>query len=223
VLVPIVLGLLLAAGIGTARQGTHVRTAAKPRPSQDPPNAIKHDESPPLRSLASKPDKGRNDHQERKIPVPPGSDGPDTVRQSSVVQTSAPTPGANFNGIAAVNSLPPDANGAAGPNNYVQIVNQSFAVYSKTGVVQYGPVTTNTLFSGFGGDCETYDDGDATVVYDRAADRWVISQFAVSGSSYYQCVAVSKTGDPTGAYWRYAFQYNDFPDYPKLGVWPDAY
>ena len=43
VLVPIALGLLVAAGIGTARQGAHVRAAAKPRPSQDPPNAIKHE------------------------------------------------------------------------------------------------------------------------------------------------------------------------------------
>jgi hypothetical protein len=225
VVVPIVLGLLVAAGIGTARQGGHAQQAAKPnpRPSNDPPKAIKHDESPPLRSLASKPPKGRNDHQERKIPVPLGSDGADPVKQSNLVQTSSPTPGVNFDGVAAVDSLPPDPNGAVGPNNYVQIVNQSFAIYSKTGVKLYGPVTTNTLFTGFGGDCEDFNDGDATVVYDRAADRWVISQFAVSGFSYLQCVAVSKTGDPTGAYWRYAFGYDDFPDYPKLGVWPDAY
>jgi hypothetical protein len=223
VVVPIALGLLVAAGIGTARQAGHARPSDKPRHSKDPPKAIKHDESPPLRSLASKPPKGRNDHQERKIPVPLGSDGADPVKQSSLVQTSAPTPGVNFDGISAVDSLPPDPNGAVGPNNYVQIVNQSFAVYGKTGVKLYGPVTTNTVFSGFGGDCEDNNDGDATVVYDRAADRWVISQFSVSGLSYFQCVAVSQTGDPTGAYWRYAFEYNDFPDYPKLGVWPDAY
>jgi hypothetical protein len=225
VLVPIVLGLLVAAGIGTARQGSHSVANGKPKPrhSPDPPQAVKHDESPPIHYLRSKPPKGRNDHQERKIPVPLGSTGADPVRQSSPVQTSSPTPGSSFNGISAVDSLPPDPNGAVGPNNYVQIVNESFAVYSKTGVKQYGPVTTNTLFTGFGGDCETYNDGDATVVYDRAADRWVISQFAVSGSNYYQCVAVSTTADPTGSYYRYAFQYDSFPDYPKLGVWPDAY
>jgi hypothetical protein len=223
VLVPLALGLLVAAGIGTARQGGSARPADKPRHSKDPPKAIKHDESPPLRSLASKPLKGRNDHQERKIPVPLGSDGADPVKQSSLVETSSPTPGVSFDGVSAVDSLPPDPNGAVGPNNYVQIVNQSFAVYSKAGEKQYGPVTTNTLFTGFGGDCEVNNDGDATVVYDRAAERWVISQFSVSGLSYLQCVAVSTTGDPTGAYWRYAFEYNDFPDYPKLGVWPDAY
>ena len=89
----------------------------------------------------------------------------------------------------------------------------------------YGPVNSNTLWSGFGGGCETNNDGDATVKYDRAADRWVISQFSVTTTPYLQCVAVSTTGDPTGSYYRYAFDYGpaQFPDYPKLGVWPDAY
>jgi len=52
-----------------------------------------------------------------------------------------------------------------------------------------------------------------------------LSQFAVcEGPPYYECIAVSQTADPTGAYYLYAFEINDyFPDYPKLGVWPDAY
>ena len=83
---------------------------------------------------------------------------------------------------------------------------------------------TNTLFTTFGGDCELDNDGDATVIYDHLADRWVISQFAVSsGPPYYQCVAVSTGSDATGTWHRYAFQYDSFPDYPKLGSWPDAY
>jgi hypothetical protein len=38
-------------------------------------------------------------------------------------------------------------------------------------------------------------------------------------------VAVSTTSDATGTYNRYAFSFGNtqFPDYPKLGVWPDAY
>src|SRR5262249_50260461 len=69
------------------------------------------------------------------------------------------------------------------------------------------------------------NDGDPVVVYDRVADRWIISQFSVSTTPYLQCVAVSTTGDPTGSYNRYSFNYGntDFPDYPKIGVWPDAY
>src|SRR6266849_126293 len=40
---------------------------------------------------------------------------------------------------------------------------------------------------------------------------------------FLQCVAVSQTADPTGAYNRYSFPYSNFNDYPKMGVWPDAY
>ena len=44
-------------------------------------------------------------------------------------------------------------------------------------------------------------------------------------------MAISQTGDPTGAYYRYAFitqpDTSDggyfFPDYPKYGVWTDSY
>src|SRR5207237_707406 len=77
--------------------------------------------------------------------------------------------------------------------------------------------------SGFGGGGQVNNDGDATVAYDRIADRWIISQFSVTTTPYLQCVAVSTSGDPTGSYYRYSFQYGNFPDYPKLGVWPDAY
>src|SRR6185437_2605268 len=124
-----------------------------------------------------------------------------------------------------VNSAPPDPNGDVGPNQYVQIVNQQFAVFSKTGSVLYGPANTGTLWQGFGGGCQTNNDGDATVKYDRLADRWVISQFSVSTKPYLQYVAVSTTGDPMGSYYRYSFSYGNtaFPDYPKLGVWPDGY
>lgn len=128
-------------------------------------------------------------------------------------------------GTFTVQSAPPDTTGAAGATQFVQWVNSSFAVFSKsTGAPVYGPVAGNTLFTGFGGACETSNDGDPIVMYDKLADRWVMMQFAVpTGGPYYQCVAISKTSDATGAYDRYAFQYTGFNDYPKAGVWPDGY
>src|SRR5438094_4444760 len=36
-------------------------------------------------------------------------------------------------------------------------------------------------------------------------------------------VAVSTTADASGTYHRYEFQYEDFDDYPKMGIWPDGY
>lgn len=148
---------------------------------------------------------------------------------------AAATPGLGFDGVGqgfsgpqgsfTVQSAPPDTSGAVGKTQYVQMVNSSFAVFDKTtGNAVYGPVANNTLFSGFGGACETQNDGDGIVQYDKAADRWVLSQFAVpTNGPYYQCIAVSQTSDATGAWNRYAFQYSGFNDYPKMGIWPDGY
>jgi hypothetical protein len=127
--------------------------------------------------------------------------------------------------VFSVRSAPPDTTGAAGTTQYVQWVNTSFAVFDKaTGNVLYGPAAGNTLFTGFGGGCETSNDGDPIVLFDRIANRWVLMQFSVpTGGPYYQCVAISQTADATGAWYRYAYQYTGFNDYPKTGVWPDGY
>lgn len=131
------------------------------------------------------------------------------------------------NGSFTVQSAPPDTTGAAGATQFVQWVNSSFAVFDKaTGNVLKGPVAGNTLFTGFGGQCEATNDGDPVVMYDKQANRWVMMQFAVTNGNtagYYQCVAVSQTSDALGAYNRYAFKYTGFNDYPKAGVWPDGY
>src|SRR6185436_5613750 len=128
-------------------------------------------------------------------------------------------------GTFVVNSAPPDTNGAVGRTRFVEIVNTDYAVFSKSGTVMLGPVPINTVWQGFGtGRCATENDGDPVVVYDRIADRWIISQFQVSATPFEQCVAVSTTPDPTGSYFRYSFTYTDgFPDYPKMGVWPEGY
>lgn len=119
--------------------------------------------------------------------------------------------------------LPPDTDGDVGPNHYVQMVNSVLKVFDKSGNTLLGPVANNTIWSGFGGDCQNTNDGDPIVQYDQFANRWLVSQFSVNGNSYHECVAVSQTPDPTGAWYRYAFDYADFPDYPKFGVWPDGY
>ncbi|MBI5962131.1 MAG: hypothetical protein HY863_01545, partial [Chloroflexi bacterium] len=143
------------------------------------------------------------------------------------VSVSAPLQ--SFDGVSNVNGvLPPDTNGDVGPNHYVQMVNLSFAIYSKTGTLLYGPAAGNTLWTGFGAPCSTSNDGDPIVLYDHLADRWMMSQFALPNypsGPYYQCIAVSQTGDPTGAWYRYSFQISatKMNDYPHFGVWPDGY
>ncbi|HEV7663170.1 MAG TPA: hypothetical protein VGQ62_06515 [Chloroflexota bacterium] len=156
----------------------------------------------------------------------PGS-GPATAAVPNLL-SSFEGVGQGFTGPAGtftVAAAPPDPNGTVGPNHYIEVVNTDFAIFNKSGTPVYGPVTINTLWSGFGGLCQTNNDGDPDVSYDPIADRWVISQFALnqSAAQFFECVAVSQTADPTGAYFRYAFSYSNFPDYPKVSVWPDAY
>ncbi len=137
--------------------------------------------------------------------------------------TSTPSPNLTFEGIGNVQGvLPPDTEGAVGPNHYVQVVNDSFAIYDKAGSLLAGPVVTNTLWSGFGGPCETDNSGDAIFLYDQQADRFVLTQFAVASNHQSVCFAVSQTADPTGSYYLYEVVTPRFPDYYKVGVWPEA-
>ncbi len=129
-------------------------------------------------------------------------------------------------GTYAVGSAPPDTVGAIGATQFMQVVNTTIAVWDKaTKVPVLGAIPTNSLWHGFGGQCESTNDGDGTVVYDKAAQRWVVSQFALQTAPYAQCVAVSKTADATGGWWLYQFNVpsTDLNDYPKMGVWPDGY
>ena len=198
-----------------------------------------HDVSPPLRDLPPGPRVNGILEAEpvRRIPSSRNpSFGPDPLLAPTGTAPTrlAPATLRNFDGIGqgftgpagtfTVNSAPPDTNAAVGPNHIVETVNTDLAVFNKAGTPIFGPVPINTLWSGFGGGCQTSNDGDPIVSYDRIADRWIVSQFQVSTQPFQQCVAVSQTADPTGAYSRYAFSYPDgFPDYPKMGVWPDAY
>lgn len=171
---------------------------------------------------------------EHDLPLPHVPDNQtDNALQSFAGQTAlVPVVGSSVDGVGkgfpgfTVQYAPPDTVGAVGATQYVQVVNTGMAVFDKaTKAIVKGPVPTSTLWTGFGGGCETNNDGDATVVYDKAANRWVISQFSVSTTPYLQCVAVSQTSDAAGAYNLYAFSYGNtaFPDYPKTGVWPDGY
>ena len=124
--------------------------------------------------------------------------------------------------------FPPDTNGDVGPNNYVQIVNSHYQVFDKSGNTLLVQTPINTIWSGFGGVCESHNDGDPVVLYDHLADRWLVTQFAIFTGDVtdHECVAVSTSGDPTGTWHRYDFPIGTtdiLPDYPKFGVWPDGY
>jgi len=190
---------------------------------------IKHDVSPPLRDMKNPYPPSREDREieNRGIhPVRPITHVSDPgLQKNSPLPLVSTTDGLSFDGVSANGYAPPDTNGSPGLTQYVQWVNVEFAVYDKTsGALIMGPTEGNTLWSGFGGPCETNNNGDVIALYDKLNNVWIMSQLMVAGPPYYQCVAVSTSSDATGSYNRYAFsQGSDLNDYPKLGVWPDAY
>jgi hypothetical protein len=199
----------------------------------------------PLREMfdrGERPEKARGGRDfEPGKPEPVGNTNPagiDPLAERSVGSPSTfGDPKASTDGTPVDPSFrvaPPDTTGDLGPNHYVQWVNLRYSVYTVTrdvnnnitgfNLVAGFPKNGNVVWQGFGGRCESDNDGDPIVQYDQLANRWILTQFAVSATPYTQCVAVSTGPDPTGTYNRYSYSYNrDFNDYPKLGVWPDAY
>jgi hypothetical protein len=141
----------------------------------------------------------------------------------------------NFEGLGngfpnfSVNSAPPDTNGAVGATQFVQWVNESFAVFNKsTGATVAGPIAGNQLYQALGSThpCAVNNDGDPIAQYDKVNNRWILTQFSVTNGSsvgYWQCIAISQTSDATGAYNVYAFRQPNFNDYPKFGVFNGTY
>ena len=212
--------------------------------------AVAFDVSPPLSTLAQQAQGGKSApppsgfDADRDVSVVPdsanvrasGSRLATAVSPESAAAAQAtpamPATSANFEGLSNQDNFnvfgfrvnPPDPDGDVGPNHYVEIINLVFGVYKKDGTLLLGPVDIGTLWSGFAiNDC-TDPSGDPIVLHDQTADRWILSQFTTAGPTYYNCVAVSQTSDPTGAYYRYAFSSGlNFPDYPKYGIYGDSY
>jgi len=137
--------------------------------------------------------------------------------------------GPNFNGVnsaTAGGKNPLNTHGAMGLNHYVQVTNSHLDIYSKTG----GKVKSGKLSSFF--KYTTTAIFDARVVYDQTWDRWVITADSIrddlridSSKNQLFFIAVSKTSNPTGAFWIYKItnpSAGDFWDFPMLGMDQDA-
>jgi hypothetical protein len=197
---------------------------------------VKHDESVALSTVPASVPKAKGKTPDH--PVKPGPPlpkrGPGKAPAKSVVQSNATTTldvtaPQGFGGIGdgdkyQVAHIPSDTTGAIGDTQYVQWVNEAVQIFDRNGKSVYGPTLGNNLWLKFGGACEKTNDGDPIVQYDKAAHRWMLTQFAVDGGPpFSQCIAISASPDATGKYQRYAVSFDKFNDYPKVGVWGDAY
>ncbi len=201
--------------------------------------------SPAVRDLPPEPRVKSDPDPDQELKMNPNRivrsevENPSGPSGDAAVQTSAPTfnipaTTTNFEGMSIFDTialgqgfLPPDTEGDVGPNHFVQNVNVTWRVWNKSGVPQTPVMTIGSLFNSLpvGNLCRG-NDGDPIVLYDSYADRWLITQFTIPANpNNHQCVAISKTPDPTGQYFIYDFVMpnNKFNDYPKFGVWPDGY
>ena len=204
-------------------------------------DAVRVNTSEPLRTMPPVPARFRTTgpfiipnrfpHRFDQQPIPPMRPGlVDPVLDNAPVAARGGQPSTvllGFNGVAASDGLafsPPDPTGEIGPTHFVQMTNGNSAIYTRAGVLAMGPFPSNQFWQGAGGLCESENDGDPIVLYDETAGRWLVSQFVSVTGPDALCVAISTTGDPTGAYHQYEFPWPEgFPDYPKYGVWPTGY
>lgn len=143
-----------------------------------------------------------------------GSD-PEII-QNTKGKSLSKEPIVNWEGQVASGFRPFDPTGAAGPDHYIQMINATnYRIYDKTGTA---------LLTGSLGDLwspSTPNSGDPIILYDKAADRWFLSQFGQTGNKMY--IAISQTSDPLGSWYTYTFSSPDFPDYLKFSAWQDGY
>lgn len=130
---------------------------------------------------------------------------------------------ANFAGLGYQPLNPPDPTLCVGPNHIIEMINGSsgalFKIFDKTG----GQVVAQTYMDAITGKGGL---GDPIALYDQLADRYVLTEFNNKTETTTEglTLAISKTNDPTGAWYVYFFSTGtSFPDYPKFSVWPDAY
>ena len=221
----LVMASLLVWIVPAASQNTQIRVVKESN----------HDVSLPLREMAQNaPQAGSGVFEKEEhrapagyfVPVP----GIDPVVQDHYLPAAGRSGLLSFDGLTGRQgqAIPPDTNGAVGGTQFVEIVNVVLQVYDKTtGQPELPkPVLISTLWQGFGGLCETTNGGDPVVLWDKLAQRWLVTQLAYNNqtTNNFLCLAVSTSVDATGSYNRYNFGFGEnFPDYPKYAVWPDAY
>jgi hypothetical protein len=156
------------------------------------------------------------------------------MNRTVVAPTTAAAPivtiGANFEGAdqsidLAVAFDPPDTDGAVGPNAVVELLNNLYRVYDKSGALlqtsrlQDFWLNAGVTFSGFA--------FDPRVVYDPASQRWFASSTADAGVPGNPILlAVSNTSDPTQGWQAISISSDPtgqtWADFPMLGINEDG-
>ncbi|MCB0704831.1 MAG: T9SS type A sorting domain-containing protein [Saprospiraceae bacterium] len=145
--------------------------------------------------------------------------GPDPLWQTSVGPDKMfeVEPLVNIEGISSNFGAPNDPTGDIGADHFLQAVNATtLAAFDKEGNLAGPPFAANTIWNSIGFSSA----GDPIIMYDQEAGRWIITEFPFGNQLLF---AISDDSDPFGSYTAYNFGTPSFPDYPKYGVWSNAY
>jgi hypothetical protein len=141
--------------------------------------------------------------------------------------------GQNFTGSTygdISQALPPDANGAIGPNHFVEFINGVVSFYSKTNPDNVVRITDVDFWTEAGliiSSSSTVT--DPRIIYDPVSRRWFASQVDFNTTitdptrvANNFLLAVSATNDPTGPWQGFKFRADPttgrFADFPTLGL-----
>jgi hypothetical protein len=159
--------------------------------------------------------------QARPAQVFPEGNGTTSLTSGLENQSAnAPAPAVTFPAIIDNNTtIPPDVNGAVGPNHVLTTLNSEYRVQSKTGAITL-TVSASSFWAGVGG--TNPSPFDPKTFYDPSANRWVLVACAnAAAASSSVLIAVSQTNDPSGLWNRYIIDADNTDvnwfDYPSIG------
>jgi len=150
---------------------------------------------------------------------------------SALQDPTLPIPGYSWNATSFSLATPTDGGIAVGPNNVVDIYNQAYQVFTKTGVGS-GQVPLGILFNAplSNGPCGSIE-FDPDAIYDKTSGRFILETYGTDSLGFDGnldgaiCIAVSATSDPNGACNTYVFPNTvacDLLDFPHIAVTSDA-
>lgn len=128
----------------------------------------------------------------------------------------SPDPSLSFEGLGHTGVIPPDTQGAVGPDHLMVVTNGAVRVMDRTGGVL--STMSDKEFWSFA----STDVFDPRVLYDAAAGRWIVTEAADRRSPQSSVfLAVSASSDPTGAWFRWIIDADTadllWADQPKVG------
>ena len=152
------------------------------------------------------------------------------LSQAQIYQPPLPTIPSlttSFAGPSVTSAIPTEPTAVAGPLGVLAIGNVDVLTAHKDGSSAVH-TSTNTFF----GNTTDASDGDVIAFYDNQYGRFVTVAFATDATTYsHMVIAVSKTNDATGAWWKYQFDWTidgttptgNFADFEKIGISADKF